>query len=330
MRRLAIVILVAALAAPAARASAQDASQSSGTSTAPVDVFKVTGLIDPVLANGIDRAIDRAARNGSQALVLQMNSKGAVVSRARMERLARHIATAPIPVAIWVGPSGARATGMAGQLLGAAAATGMAGRTRVGNFGELLAPEGVAMQLGAAGDELKSRTVGAVDARQLGLVRVQSKDPTIEIVKNMIAGLDGLLAMRLGKLEKVKYTSIKPPHAWSGTPAETDFDLPSIKTPTVIFRGSPADAGRLYPKNANLAVTVALCGAGLDRTEIELVADPTLPEGCNASKLEVVSDSGELNMYRLGRAMPDNPKTGVLTALTMADDLMKIVRASDW
>jgi aspartate dehydrogenase len=28
--------------------------------------------------------------------------------------------------------------------------------------------------------------------------------------------------------------------------------------------------------------------------------------------------------------MPDNPKTGVLTALTMADDLMKIVRHSDW
>ena len=37
-----------------------------------------------------------------------------------------------------------------------------------------------------------------------------------------------------------------------------------------------------------------------------------------------------LKMERLGRAMPDNPKTGVLTALTMADDLMKMVRASDW
>ena len=111
---------------------------------------------------------------------------------------------------------------------------------------------------------------------------------------------------------------------------ETDFDLPSIKEPTVIFRGTPADAGRLYPKNANLAVTVALCGAGLDRTEIELVADPTLPAGTNASRLEVSGDSGELKMERLGRAMPDNPKTGVLTALTMADDLMKMVRASDW
>ncbi|NDH61325.1 MAG: aspartate dehydrogenase [Alphaproteobacteria bacterium] len=152
----------------------------------------------------------------------------------------------------------------------------------------------------------------------------------LRLPSGAIAGLDGLLAMRLGTLERVKYTSIKPPHAWTGTPAETEFDLSSIKEPTVIFRGKPADAGRLYPKNANLAVTVALCGAGLEHTEIELVADPTLPPGTNASRLEVMSDSGELTMHRLGRAMPDNPKTGVLTALTMADDLMKLVRSSDW
>ena len=63
---------------------------------------------------------------------------------------------------------------------------------------------------------------------------------------------------------------------------------------------------------------------------IELVADPTLPAGTNASRLEIVGDSGEINLQRLGRSMPDNPKTGVLTALTMADDLMKMVRASDW
>jgi len=152
----------------------------------------------------------------------------------------------------------------------------------------------------------------------------------LRLPSGAIAGLDGLLAMRLGKLDRVKYVSIKPPHAWSGTPAETEFDLGAIKEPTVIFRGKPADAGRLYPKNANLAVTVALCGAGLERTEVELVADPTLPPGTNASRLEIVGDSGEINLQRLGRSMPDNPKTGVLTALTMADDLMKMVRASDW
>ena len=191
-------------------------------------------------------------------------------------------------------------------------------------WGETILRKGVDLMViatGAYGDPKLWKKHLAAAARSGARLRLPS---------GAIAGLDGLLAMRLGKLERVKYTSIKPPHAWSGTPAETDFDLPSITEPTVIFKGTPADAGRLYPKNANLAVTVALCGAGLKRTEIELVADPTLPPGTNASRLEVVSDSGELRLERLGKSMPDNPKTGVLTALTMADDLMKMTRASDW
>jgi aspartate dehydrogenase len=199
-----------------------------------------------------------------------------------------------------------------------------ASQQAVRDWGEEILKRGIDLMViatGAYGDPKLWKKHRAAAAKSGARLRLPS---------GAIAGLDGLLAMRLGKLERVKYISIKPPHAWSGTPAETDFDLPSIKEPTVIFRGSPADAGRLYPKNANLAVTVALCGAGLDRTDIELVADPTLPPGSNANRLEVVSDTGELTMHRLGHAMPDNPKTGVLTALTMADDLMKMVRSSDW
>lgn len=199
-----------------------------------------------------------------------------------------------------------------------------ASQQAVRDWGESILKKGIDLMViatGAYGDPLLWKRHCAAAARSGARLRLPS---------GAIAGLDGLLAMRLGKLERVKYVSIKPPHAWSGTPAETDFDLPAIKEPTVIFQGTPADAGRLYPKNANLAVTVALCGAGLDRTEIELVADPTLPAGTNASRLEVVSDSGEIAMHRTGRSMPNNPKTGVLTALTMADDLMKMVRASDW
>ena len=199
-----------------------------------------------------------------------------------------------------------------------------ASQQAVREWGETILQKGIDLMViatGAYGDPKLWKKHLAAAAKSGARLRLPS---------GAIAGLDGLLAMRHDGLSRVKYVSIKPPHAWSGTPAETDFDLPSIKEPTVIFRGTPADAGRLYPKNANLAVTVALCGAGLERTEIELVADPTLPAGTNASRLEVSGDSGELKMERLGRAMPDNPKTGVLTALTMADDLMKMVRASDW
>ncbi|SKA38555.1 aspartate dehydrogenase [Enhydrobacter aerosaccus] len=199
-----------------------------------------------------------------------------------------------------------------------------ASQEAVREFGEEILDKGIDLMViatGAYGDAKLWKKHVAAAARSGARLHLPS---------GAIAGLDGLLAMRLGKIEHVKYTSIKPPHAWSGTPAETEFDLGAIKERTTIFRGSPADAGRLYPKNANLAVTVALCGAGLKRTEIELVADPTLPPGTNASQLEVVSDSGELKLDRLGRAMPDNPKTGVLTAQSMAESLIRLTRASDW
>jgi len=199
-----------------------------------------------------------------------------------------------------------------------------ASQQAVRDYGETILDKGIDLMVIATG------AYGDPKLYKKHIKAAEKSGARLRLPSGAIAGLDGLLAMRLGKLERVKYVSIKPPHAWSGTPAETDFDLPSIKEPTVIFRGTPADAGRLYPKNANLAVTVALCGAGLDKTEIELVADPTLPAGTNASRLEVEGDSGALKMERLGRAMPDNPKTGVLTALTMADDLMNMVRASDW
>ena len=144
-----------------------------------------------------------------------------------------------------------------------------ASQQAVKDFGETILAKGIDFMViatGAYGDpKLWARHCKAAE----------KSGARLRLPSGAIAGLDGLLAMRHDGLTKVKYVSIKPPHAWTGTPAETDFDLPSIKKPTVIFRGTPADAGRLYPKNANLAVTVALCGAGLDKTEIELVADPT-------------------------------------------------------
>ena len=161
-----------------------------------------------------------------------------------------------------------------------------ASQQAVRDWGETILKKGIDLMVIATG------AYGDPKLYKKHIKAAEKSGARLRLPSGAIAGLDGLLAMRLGKLERVKYVSIKPPHAWSGTPAETEFDLPSIKEPTVIFRGKPADAGRLYPKNANLAVTVALCGAGLAHTDIELVADPTLPEGTNASRLEIVGDFG--------------------------------------
>jgi len=60
----------------------------------------------------------------------------------------------------------------------------------------------------------------------------------------------------------------------------------------------------------------------------DAVADPALK--FNTHFITIRGATGRIDIKFESVPMPDNPKTGVLTALTMADDLMKITRASDW
>ena len=143
----------------------------------------------------------------------------------------------------------------------------------------------------------------------------------IIIPAGAIAGIDGLSALSLGGLEEVRYISKKPPNAWEGTPAEELYNLKEISESTVIFSGRAAQAATQYPKNANLAVTVALAGIGVTRTQVELVADPDL--NMNQGRIEASGRLGKLVVDLTGSAAPDNPKTSEITAFSILHCLMK-------
>ncbi|MEO8162170.1 MAG: NfeD family protein [Ilumatobacteraceae bacterium] len=167
-------------------------AEDSATDLAPVDIFAVSGLIDDVVAHEIEQALDRSAINGAQALILQLNSRGSVVSTQRMTQLLERIAGANIPVAIWVGPSGARAYGLSAQLLAVADVSAMAPGTRIGYAGDPLVVNGIEVSMGEASVRLRTASFGFVDARRLGVLKQSGSDEGVPVVRNMINVLDGL------------------------------------------------------------------------------------------------------------------------------------------
>ncbi len=162
---------------------------------APVDVLQVTGFVDGVVIDAIDRAIERAAANGSQALVLQMNSGGAVASDADVRALIERVASAPVPIGIWIGPSGsARIYGLPAQLMAVADVTAMVSGSRMGYTGRMLTVDGEQLTFGVADDRLRSGSLSFQEARSLGALKLETDDLGVPTIRSMVLALDGVEA----------------------------------------------------------------------------------------------------------------------------------------
>lgn len=130
-----------------------------------------------------------------------------------------------------------------------------------------------------------------------------------------IGGADALAAARTGGLDRVVYTSRKPPRAWKGTPGEKVVDLDALKAPATLYEGNARDAATLYPQNANVAATIALAGIGFENTRVKLVADPAA-DG-NIHHIEAAGTFGSFTVEMRGKPLPENPKSSTLAALSL-------------
>jgi aspartate dehydrogenase len=127
-----------------------------------------------------------------------------------------------------------------------------------------------------------------------------------------IGGLDALKAARAAGVESVRITISKPPAAWKNIRyvEQLGVDLDALSEPRTLYAGAARAGVPLFPANVNIAAVLALSGVGFDRTELKVVADPTLVH--NTHVIEVRGMTGKFSITMENVPAPDNPKTAWL------------------
>ena len=144
----------------------------------------------------------------------------------------------------------------------------------------------------------------------------------IFIPSGALGGLDVIESAKKDGLKKVFLRTTKHPNSWLGAPGVMNANLKSIKVSRTIFKGTAREAAILFPKNANVAASLGLSGIGMDRTNVELVADPNIKN--NSHYLRAEGNFGKLEVSIDAVPSPDNPKTSHLAALSIINQLEKI------
>ena len=142
----------------------------------------------------------------------------------------------------------------------------------------------------------------------------------LRVASGAIGGLDALGSASVGALTRVTYRGRKPPPGWRGSPAESKLDLDALTEATVHFSGNARDAALEYPMNANVAASVALAGVGFDDTQVELIADPHIDR--NVHEILAEGDFGRCEFCIEGMALPGNPRSSAITAMSVVREIL--------
>ncbi|MBI2371983.1 MAG: aspartate dehydrogenase [Deltaproteobacteria bacterium] len=173
----------------------------------------------------------------------------------------------------------------------------------------------IARQTFEAGKDLMVLSVGALLGRQDLFGLAQKKGCKLYIPSGAIAGLDGVKAAMIGRVDRVTITSRKPPRGLAGAPylLEHRIDVERITEPTVLFEGPATEACVGFPANVNVAAALSLAGIGPEKTRVRVMADPTITR--NTHDIEVEGEFGRLTVH-IENVPSENPKTGKLAILS--------------
>ena len=182
------------------------------------------------------------------------------------------------------------------------------------------------------GVDIMVMSVGALvddDFRDMVFDKAKNCDASIFIPSGALFGTDGLRAASQDELSTVELVSTSGPKSLANIEYfdKQGINVNSIKERKVMYSGTAREAVKLFPQNINIAATIAILGAGFDRTTVTIVLDPDAKT--NSHELVVKGAFGVSNSHTNNVPAPDNPSTSYLASLSAIAALKRIIR-NEW
>jgi aspartate dehydrogenase len=163
-------------------------------------------------------------------------------------------------------------------------------------------------RIAAEGVDLIVMSTGAL----LGLNLQSSK---IHVPSGAIGGLDALSSAALAGINEVVLTSRKNPRA---------LEMDNMGA-TVVYEGTAEEAARLYPREMNVAATLALTVKPV-KVKVQVVSDPAVQR--NTHEIKVKWRFGEMLLRFANDPHPENARTSALAAWSAIKLLQTLLLSS--
>jgi len=134
----------------------------------------------------------------------------------------------------------------------------------------------------------------------------------VHVPSGAVGGLDALAAAALAGVDEVVLTTRKNPKA-------LDVDYLEEK---VVYEGSAEEAARRFPREMNVAATLALTVKPA-RVRVRVVSDPLVHR--NTHEIYVKWRFGEMQLRFANDPHPENPRTSALAAWSAIKLLQKLL-----
>ncbi len=176
-------------------------------SAAEVRLVDLSDAIGPASADFVLRALDDAAADGAELVVIRLDTPGGL--DLAMRDIIRGILASPVPVAVWVAPGGARAASAGAYILYASHFAAMAPATNVGSSTPVSIgapvpslPDGEGDGAGRSGGAMERKVINDAVAYIKGLAELRGRNAEwAELTVTEAANLTASEALELNVID---------------------------------------------------------------------------------------------------------------------------------